>query len=81
MCNNSNIANYADDTSPYACERDVYAVLEKLDSDSKELTTWFRNNGLKANPEKFHLILSNPNDKLLIKCKTMNCITAIIKNY
>ena len=67
VCNNAKFSNYADDTSPYSCEKNIDLVLGKLDNDSKDLTNWFKHNGLKANPKKFHLILSNPDEKLFIK--------------
>ena len=53
--------NYADDNSPFACETDNSSVLKQLDNDSKILLVWIRNNGLKANPDKFHLLLSDNN--------------------
>lgn len=54
----SNIANYADDNSPFACSTDTDLVMSKLETDSKDLLVWVSNNGLKANPDKFHLILN-----------------------
>ena len=59
----SNIANYADDNSPYAVGKDIESVILQLEEDSKILINWVCNNGLKANPDKFHLITncSNPN--------------------
>ena len=57
----SNIINYADDNTTYACEEDIDAVINKLEDDSKVLLQWFSNNAFKANPDKFHLLLSNKN--------------------
>ena len=37
-----------------------------MEKDSKILLTWVSNNGLKANPDKFHFILNNPDDKYSI---------------
>ena len=45
----------------FACETDNSSVLKQLDKDSKILLEWIRNNGLKANPDKFHLLLSDNN--------------------
>ena len=61
---NSEIVNYADDNSPFACNLDTESVMNKLEIDSKTLLTWISNNVLKANPDKFHLLL-NSNDKAL----------------
>ena len=62
----SSIANYADDNSPYACENDIESVLSKLEKDSQTLLQWVTNNIMKANPDKFHLLLSIPDDNLLV---------------
>ena len=63
----SNIANYADDNSPYSCEDDIKSVIVQLERDSKTLLEWTSNNMLKANPDKFHLLLSCPEDNTSIK--------------
>ena len=63
----SNIANYADDNSPYSCENDIESVIVQLEKDSKTLLEWTGNNMLKANPDKFHLLLSCPEDNTSIK--------------
>ena len=67
MSNDSNIANYADDTSPFSCGKDMDSVITQLEGDSKILLEWLKLNGLKGNPDKFHLILSNPDDRIFIK--------------
>ena len=64
--NDSDIANYADDNSPYATGTNMNSVMEKLENDSKALLKWVSNNSLKANPDKFHLLL-NSNNNLSIK--------------
>ena len=37
-------------------------VISQLQDNTDILLNWMRNNGLKANPNKFHLILSDPDD-------------------
>ena len=63
FCKDSDIANYADDNSPFSCNKDIESVILQLEKDSNILLTWVSNNGLKANPDKFHLVLNNPDDK------------------
>ena len=63
----SNIANYADDNSPFACEVDNQSVLLQLETDSNTLLDWIKNNGFKANPDKFHLLLSDNDEEHYIK--------------
>ena len=53
------IANYADDNSPFACGNSIPSVISQLESDSMILLNWISNNGLRANPDKFHLLLSD----------------------
>ena len=53
----SEIINYADDNSPYACRESIGLVMKKLEDDSKILLEWVSQNALKANPDKFHLLL------------------------
>ena len=56
------IANYADDNSPFSCAKSIPTVISQLENDSVILLNWMRNNGLKANPNMFHLILSENDD-------------------
>ena len=58
ICENDDIASYADDTTPYTCARDTPTVISELQSTSEKLFNWFEKNHLKANPETFLLLLS-----------------------
>ncbi len=62
----TNISNYADDNSPYACKTNIDDVITQLQEDSNKLLQWFSHNSLKANPDKFHLILNDSNENLSI---------------
>ena len=57
-CEDSNVASYADDTTPYSCARDIPSVALKLRTSASKLFRWFKNNHLKANPGKSHILLS-----------------------
>ena len=57
------IANFADDNSPFSCDTTTPNVISDLQNEAHILLNWLRNNGQKANPEKFHLILSDPSDQ------------------
>ena len=37
ICENDDIASYADDTAPYTCARDTPAVISELQSTSEKL--------------------------------------------
>ena len=43
------------------------SVIVQLEKDSKVLLEWVSNNVLKANPDKFHLLSSNPNPNISVK--------------
>ena len=59
---------YRDDTTLYACEKNLYDVQRKLESESLILFEWFHDNYLKANNGKSHVILTADN-KLKINVK------------
>ena len=57
-CEENDIANYADDTTPYSCGTDIPTVISELQAISTKVFNWFGNNHMKANPGKCHLLLS-----------------------
>ena len=52
----SEICNFADDTTIYACNTDVEAVMISLEGDLQGLMQWFTNNGMSANASKFKVM-------------------------
>ena len=58
ICEKDDNASYADDTTPYTRARDTPTVISELQSTSEKFFNWFEKNHLKANPEKYHLLLS-----------------------
>ena len=61
-----NNANYTDDCSTYTFSGSIDGVIYKLESHSRTLIEWYENNYLKPNPDKWHLILSEPGDSMKI---------------
>ena len=59
------IANYADDTTPYTCADDIPSVIKILENGSHILFEWFKNNYFKANPEKCAFLLTTKDDNEL----------------
>ena len=51
------VCNYADDTTPYACDRDIKNLFNKLEHDSALTIEWFQYNYMKLNAEKCHLLV------------------------
>ena len=56
-----NVANYADDTTLYACKKKLYDVQRKLESESLILLEWFHDTYLKANSGTSHVMLTADN--------------------
>ena len=59
---NIDIVNYADDNTPFSTRNNLNEVLHDLQSASEIIFEWFKNNGMKSNPEKSHLLLSEKNN-------------------
>ena len=61
------VANYADDNSPFSVAPTIPRVIENLEADAGNLLSWIQYNGLRANPDKFHLLLSDTDDSLSMR--------------
>ena len=55
---NHELANYADDSTPYSAERNHKLVIEELEISSSILFKWLQTNCMKVNTDKSHLLLS-----------------------
>ena len=52
------VCNFADDTTPYVCSKNLEFVLTKLEEHFNIAIEWFENNNLKMNSDKCHLFVS-----------------------
>ena len=52
------IANFADDNTPYLSAKNVEDVIESIERASVSLFRWFENNLLKGNADKCHFLVS-----------------------
>ena len=52
------IASYADDNNPCTSDISLNLVLEKLESSTHDIFRWFKENHMKANPDKCHLLVT-----------------------
>ena len=50
------ICNIADDTTPYACDKDLLTLLHNLESDTISAIMWFEANYMKLNEDKCHFL-------------------------
>ena len=58
----SGICNFAEDTTIYACDTSIEAVIITLESDLHRMLQWFNDNGMKANPSKFQIMFLGQED-------------------
>ena len=54
-----NLANYADDNTPFATNLQLNTLLKNLETDTSILVKWFKDNYFKLNPNKCHLLVTN----------------------
>ena len=74
------IANYADDTTPYALDLKLENIVKLPEENADKLFDWFSNNYLKANPDKCHLLV-NTTGNIRINVRNETIITTQTKSY
>ena len=55
---NTDICNFADDTTPHSSGYNLKHVMEDVEHDCSILVEWFRDNYLTLNADKCHLLVS-----------------------
>ena len=58
------IANFADDNSPYVVDKRITEVLSLLENDANKMHKLYGHNWLKPNSDKYHLLLSSHSENL-----------------
>ena len=64
-CEDSSVTSYADQTTPYSCATDIPSVAMELQASATKLFLWFKNNHLKANPGKSHILHSSKKPEIV----------------
>ena len=65
-CVDDNITSYADGTTPYSCSQDISSVISELQRIAKKIFfDWCKNNHTKANPGKYHAVLSSNKQRVI----------------
>ena len=54
----TDVCNYADDTTIYACDSNLNDLIVRLEHDPINAVIWFENNYMKLNNEKCHFLIS-----------------------
>ena len=53
-----NICNFVDDTTPYACDKNLNVDMQQLEQQSNIVLRWFEDNNMKINASKCNLFVS-----------------------
>jgi len=56
IVNKTDICNFADDNTIYSCASSLEEVISNLKDDLSDILSWFKVNGLAANPKKFQML-------------------------
>ena len=57
--NDIEIASYAGDNTPYTVYKNPERIIKVVENTSVDLLKWLRNNGMKANADKCHLLVNS----------------------
>ena len=60
----SQVCYFADDNTTYACGQNLESVTSNIESDMKAAISWYKNNEMVANPEKFQLMFIGLKDDI-----------------
>ena len=52
LTESTDVCNFADDTTFYACDKNLNDLINTLEHDSFLATEWFKNNSMKQNDDK-----------------------------
>ena len=61
------VANYAVGNTPYCTGLKISDALIKSEKAAETLLLWFKDNRMKANPEKYHLLINNTKENFQVK--------------
>ena len=64
--NDVDFASYADDNTPFFVGNDLDEVIFNLQNASITLFQWFKDNQMKANPDKCHFLCSSNSNKSIM---------------
>ena len=74
-----NMANFADDNTPYAIEETIDTLLLSICKDASILTKWFKDNFFRMNADKCHLLVCNYDKdvSLILENEVIDCSNSV----
>ena len=58
LAESTEVCNFADDKTFFACNKDLKTLISRLGHDSHLAIEWFQSNYMKLNQDKCHLLVS-----------------------
>ena len=58
LAESTEVCNFADDKTFFACNKDLKTLISRLEHDSHLAIEWFESNSMKLNQDKCHLLVS-----------------------
>ena len=58
-CGDDKVTRYADDTTRCSCTQDIFFVISELKRIAQKMFDWCKNNLMKVNPRKWHVLFSS----------------------
>ena len=74
-------SNNADNSTPYSTRLKILDVLIKSGIASETLLQWLKDNRMKVNPGKYHLLINNTKESFQINIGDETASTANMKSY
>ena len=71
----TNICNFADDTTIYTCDKNLNSVIARLENGSNTIVQWFADNFMKLNTDKCHLMVLGRNSNQQVTVNVGNSFT------
>ena len=62
----SDLCNFADDNTLYACDVSLNVLVEKLETSAKSVIEWFENNYMKFNESKCKILVCGNKEEVII---------------
>ena len=75
---NSDICNYADDTTIYTCNKNLDNIVYRLENDCSVALEWFADNFMKLNADKCHLLVPGQrcDDPVTVRIGSANVVNS-----